>query len=114
MKKLLQLTTFGLALALFSCEYINSKILNSSIEGVYENAEGTRMEFTESKVTYQDIASFSYKVEGKYLYVEDFGIGELKFGDMRYEILDPNTIKLAGGIAPSKNEDEIVFRKVEE
>lgn len=114
MKKLLQLVTFGLALALSSCDYINGKILKNGIEGVYENAEGTRMEFTESKVTFHNIAAFNYKVEGKYLYVEDFGIGELKFGDMRYEILDASTLKQASGLSVSENEEETVFKKVEE
>lgn len=103
-----------MALALSSCDYINGKILESSLEGTYVNGEGTRMEFTESKVTYQDVASFNYKVEGKYLYVENFGIGELKFGDMRYEILDANTIKQANGMPVSDNEAKTVFKKVEE
>lgn len=114
MKRALQLTALCASLALSSCDYINGKILKSSLEGTYENAEGGRMEFTESKVTFQGFASFDYKVEGKYLFVENFGMGELKYGDIRYEILDANTIKLAGGLPASDKEERTVFKKVEE
>lgn len=114
MRKLQLIYALVFALALSSCEYVKKRILEDSIDGTYTNAEGTRMEFTESKVTYHDIASFNYKVEGKYLYVENFGIGELKFGDMRYEIIDQNTLKLAVGFSKNESDSETVFKKLKE
>lgn len=114
MRKTLHTVTICTALALSACDYINNKVLNNSLEGTYENAEGGRMEFTESKVTYQGMASFDYKVEGKYLFVENFGMGELKYGDIRYEIIDGNTIRLAGGLSTSDNEGRNTYKKVEE
>ena len=115
MKTLFQIIVLVCCFAFTGCEQINNLIVKHNLQGVYKDAEGNTMEFTESKVIFDDRLSFDYKVEGKHVFLENVRFGAYNFGDVRYEIIDANTLKISGGFWISKDEvknEKGIFRKV--
>lgn len=97
----------GITLSFSACDFINSKILQTSVKGTYLNHEGYGYEFSDTKVTflakrdngngYHELFARSYKIEDGNLYIEKVASGELSLGDFKFKILHPDTIKMVGG-----------------
>jgi hypothetical protein len=124
MKKILPIF-FLIVLSLTSCNYINNKIFKPSIEGVYSNPNGMKLEFTGTKASLDlakgfGLGTYNYMVEDKFLFVEKVSLGESQITDIQFEIVDPNTLKLKSRIfvldfffaGRDENSPENTFKKV--